>query len=366
MRYINNYSFICPGELGLSELHQELCAGFGGVADEVYPLARSNADLKAGLPHSYQELDRVCLLGLQAARPLLSSGQPVRLITGSSRGVCEKLETIIAATQKGAKGRPRWSPSTTQSALAATLAQHFQLGDIPIHVSAACATFALALEMAMVLPGEQDVVLLCADAPITEAVVTMLAAAKVLTKVQCSQPFGRMPTGMALSEGAVGVSLSKNPALNPLGAVIGVGQCMEPATMTGVHPEGLGLKKAIHLALNQAGVLPSEIDLVVTHGSGTLKGDQAEWRAVEAVFHGVTPKPSVTAHKWFLGHSLSPSVGISLLLALMHLKRGEIPSLPYPSFIPMERQSLRPGASLALILCMGFGGFHAAIIVRRL
>lgn len=46
--------------------------------------------------------------------------------------------------------------------------------------------------------------------------------------------------------------------------------------LTAPHPEGLGARKSMSDAINDAGLKPEDIDLVNTHGTSTPVGDVAE------------------------------------------------------------------------------------------
>ncbi len=84
------------------------------------------------------------------------------------------------------------------------------------------------------------------------------------------------------------------------------------------------------------GDLPSaEIDAIVMHAPGTIKGDLSEINAIKAIFG--EQLPALTTNKWKLGHTFGASGTLSMELAMLMLATSGI----YSSSIFFGKLNLR-------------------------
>ena len=79
---------------------------------------------------------------------------------------------------------------------------------------------------------------------------------------------------------------------------------------------GRGAAMAMQMALQNAGLEPSEIDYINAHGTSTPLGDKAETRAVKTIFGEHAYNLSISSTKSQLGHSLGASGGIELIVSI--------------------------------------------------
>jgi acyl transferase domain-containing protein/acyl-CoA synthetase (AMP-forming)/AMP-acid ligase II/acyl carrier protein len=148
-------------------------------------------------------------------------------------------------------------------------------------------------------------------------------------------------------------------------------------------PNGLAQQDVIRRALGGAGIEPSAVSYVETHGTGTPLGDPIEVDALKAVF---SRGRAADQPCWFgsvkanIGH-LEAAAGIAgLIKVVLSLRHGELPPHinlkrlnPYieidgtPFSIPTVRQSWpasgRPRT--AGVSSFGFGGTNAHVLVRE-
>jgi 3-oxoacyl-(acyl-carrier-protein) synthase len=89
------------------------------------------------------------------------------------------------------------------------------------------------------------------------------------------------------------------------GEFLGSGCTTEAEGLLAIRADGDGLAGAIAMALDDAGMRPTDVGMIVAHGSGTRQSDASEALAICRVF-GATAPP-VTAFKWAFGHPLAAS-----------------------------------------------------------
>ncbi len=186
--------------------------------------------------------------------------------------------------------------------------------------------------------------------------------------------FDRDRSGTVLGEGASAILLESEAGAtqrdaNILGEFLGAGSVTEATGVLDVRADGDGLRRAIELTLSDAGMSPGAVGMIVAHANGTRASDASEARALRQVF-GDNPPP-VTAFKWSVGHLIAASGVLDLSLALTCLHREIVPGIPtlrvfdpvLPT-LPVSASAQKPRANTALIICRGFGGMNAALIVR--
>ena len=150
------------------------------------------------------------------------------------------------------------------------------------------------------------------------------------------------------------------------GEIAGYGSTFDPRPGSGREP---GLRRAIELALDDAGLAPGEIDVVFADAAAIPELDRAEAAALSAVFgrHGVP----VTAPKTMTGRLNSGAASLDTAAALLSIRHELIPptmnSTPMPCYgLDMVlAEPRRAPVTAALVLARGYGGFNSAMVVRR-
>ncbi len=129
-----------------------------------------------------------------------------------------------------------------------------------------------------------------------------------------------------------------------------------------------GLRRAIELALDDAGLAPSQVDVVFADAAGIADLDRVEADAIRAVFgpHGVP----VTAPKTNTGRLYSGAASLDVASALLTIRDGMIPpttNVTVADEYELDLVSGAPRTTLAqavLVLARGHGGFNSAMVVR--
>lgn len=130
-----------------------------------------------------------------------------------------------------------------------------------------------------------------------------------------------------------------------------------------------GLRRAVELALVDAGIEAGDVDVVFADAAGLPKLDRAEALTLRELF-GVRGVP-VTAPKALTGRLLSGGGVLDVAAALMTIQEGVIPptvgtvTVPDDYDIDLVVGEARPTVVRnALVLARGRWGFNAAVVIR--
>ncbi|CAL9502333.1 ketosynthase chain-length factor [Streptomyces sp. enrichment culture] len=183
-------------------------------------------------------------------------------------------------------------------------------------------------------------------------------------------PFDAGARGHVPGEGGAILILENAEAARSRGArtygeIAGYGSTFDPKPGSGRPP---GLRKAIELALADAGATPDEVDVVFADAAAVPELDRIEAEALTAVF-GARGVP-VTAPKTMTGRLYSGAAPLDVATALLAIEEGLIP--PTTNVEPADGYDLdlvtgeaRPAeVRTALVLARGFNGFNSALVVR--
>ena len=100
----------------------------------------------------------------------------------------------------------------------------------------------------------------------------------------------------------------------------------------------------------------SEIDAIVMHAPGTIKGDLSEYKAIQNVFGDNLPM--LTTNKWKIGHTFGTSGVLSLEMAVLILQHQQFIPVPFAKPQP-QRKIIRK----ILVNAVGFGGNAVSVLV---
>ncbi|MET9184949.1 ketosynthase chain-length factor [Streptomyces tendae] len=183
-------------------------------------------------------------------------------------------------------------------------------------------------------------------------------------------PFDRDACGHVPGEGGAILILESAESARERGApsygeIAGYGATFDPRPGSGRPP---GLRKAVELALADAGARPGDVDVVFADAAGVPDLDRAEAAALTQVFgpHGVP----VSVPKTMTGRLYSGAAPLDLTTALLALRDGIVPATVNVKLSPEYGMDLvvdrprRLGLRTALVLARGYGGFNSAVVLR--
>jgi len=188
------------------------------------------------------------------------------------------------------------------------------------------------------------------------------------------RPFDAGRDGSVFGDGAGALVVETQAAAlrrsaNVIGEVLGGGYATEAEGLVAIRADGDGPARAIAGALADAQIDASDVGMIVAHGNGTPASDASEAAAIRTVF-GARPPP-VTAFKWAFGHLIAAAGIVDTLLALASLRRRVVPGVatlreldPACADLPISATHQTPRSQVALIICRGFAGTNAALLIR--
>jgi len=189
------------------------------------------------------------------------------------------------------------------------------------------------------------------------------------------KPFDAERRGTVLGEGAGVIALERESSarrrgVEPLAAVTGHG-CSCECQGGCAGPTAKAMTLAMKSALDRSGLNPSEIDLVMAHGDGTLAGDRSEIEAIQHVFSDGIENLHVSSSKGALGHLLAGAPLADAILTISMMNHGLIPatlhtSAPDPSirFHLVHGKPVKKDLKRVLINCQSCEGQAASIVLE--
>jgi 3-oxoacyl-(acyl-carrier-protein) synthase len=188
------------------------------------------------------------------------------------------------------------------------------------------------------------------------------------------RPFDIARDGSQFGEGAGALVLeteasAASRAAPVLGYVLGSGYATEGQGLLAIRADGDGPARAMAQALGDAGLRAADVGMIVAHANGTPLSDASEAAAIRTVFGDAVPP--VTGFKWAFGHLIAAAGIIETVIALAALKRNVVPGIatlraldPVCAGLPVSAKAQTPRSNVAMILCRGFAGTNAALLVR--
>jgi 3-oxoacyl-[acyl-carrier-protein] synthase II len=194
-----------------------------------------------------------------------------------------------------------------------------------------------------------------------------------------SRPYDKDRDGFVLGEGAGALILEEYEHALARGAkiyaeIVGCGASGDAYHMTAPHPEGLGARNVMHMALNDAGLKPEDVDYINVHGTSTPLGDPQEIKAIQHVFGEHAYQLNISSTKSMTGHLLGGAGVIESIACLLAINKGIVPPTinhftDDPEIDPKLNLTFNKAqnreVNVALSNTFGFGGHNASVIFKK-
>ena len=382
---ITGYGVVAPCGIGKQNFWQGLL-GQGVSGSHSVEIENWDPSPYFAGPKEARRADRCEQYALAAASEAISQSGTlpydatrIGTIFGTGIGGLRTLEDQVVVRVE--KGERRVSPflvpmmMSNASGAAISMRYGYQGPAETICTACAAATHALGYAARLVAWGRCDAVISGgAESAATITAVAGFANMTALSTTKVSKPFDKTRDGFIFGEGAavfvlerLDLALARNAKI--YGEVLGAGSNADAHHITAPSPGGVGAIACMRLALDDAGLSPSDIKQVNAHGTSTPLNDAAEASAVAEVF-GAT-KPPMTSIKGVTGHPLGAAGALEAAAVLLSFEHKLIPPTANTSVVDPQMSNVdivtgsprpwQPGPTISNNF--GFGGHNGSIIL---
>lgn len=330
-------------------------------------LTLANSDTK------YKNLDPTVLYAIYAARETISQAGweegDFGVNIGSSRGATALFEKYHREFIQKGEASTLSSPTTTLGNISSWVAHDLQTQGPEISHSITCSTalHSLLNGVAWLKSGMANKFLVGgSEAPLTPFTIAQMKALKIYSRFERNDPEGypcrafdldKKQNSMVLGEAASMACLEKGNLDNALACIEGLGYATEILEHNiSISSDAECFQRSMAMALGKTA--PNEVDAVVMHAPGTIKGDLSEVAAIKKIFG--KDMPALTTNKWKVGHSFGASGMLSLELAVLMLLHQEFIGVPYVKYDAMPKHIKK-----VMVNAVGFGGNAVSVLVGR-
>ena len=192
-----------------------------------------------------------------------------------------------------------------------------------------------------------------------------------------SRPFDVGRDGFVLGEGSGIIVLEEMERAKARGAdilaeVVGYGVTGDAYHMTQPENEGNGMRNAMRLAIESAGITPADVGYINAHGTSTPFNDKIETKAIRDLFGAHADNLAVSSTKSMTGHLLGAAGGVETAFTTLALKNGILPPTinhetpdPECDLFVCPNEAVTRDVEYALSNSFGFGGHNVSLCLRR-
>lgn len=316
-----------------------------------------------------------------------SNAERVGVLIGSGMGGAETLdagmETVLTAGPK--RLSPFFMPMFLGNMASGTVSIVTGAKGPNYSPVSACASSGHAIGEAMEIlrRGAADVMIAGgSEAPMARMVVAGFNAMGALSTRNdapqaASRPFDAGRDGFVLGEGGAVLILetaehAARRGADVLAIVSGYATTDDANHMVQPAPGGVGAARAMTLALEDAGLQPTDIGYLNAHGTSTQLNEKFETQAIKAAFGDHAYQLPISSTKSMTGHLLGGAGALEAAITICALRNGVVPptinqATPDPDcdldYIPNVARSVQ--AHHAMTNSMGFGGHNVSLILSR-
>ena len=296
-------------------------------------------------------------------------------------------ESVNVFHEKGySRVNPFAVPGSIPNMAAFAIGRQFQCLGPNYTITTACATGTHAIGEAceLIRRNAADVVITGGtEALIRDFAIVGFIAMRGLTlnyndsPEKASRPFDLNREGFVFSEGAgalivEGLEHAQKRGAQIYAEVVGHGASSDGFHMAAPDPNGAGPIRAMKWALQDANLLPGDIEYINAHGSSTPINDSTETRAIKSVFGEQAYNIPVSSTKSMLGHAMGASGALEAIACTLVIQHGWIPptinyETPDPEcdldYVPNQARQAKVEATLSN--SFGLGGQNACLVLKR-
>ena len=347
-------------------------------------------------PKQVKRLDRSSQFAMIAAREAFKDSginsentnlERVGVFVSSGIGglitIQEQCETYV--TKGHNRVSPMFIPMSIANMPAGNITIDLGLKGESISIVTACAssTHAIGEAYKTIKYGAEDVILAGgAEASICEMRIAgfenMKALCTASDKNRASIPFDKERSGFVMGEGAGVLVLEELEHAKARNAkiyaeLVGYGATSDGYHITSPAPEGEGAARAMKRAIEDAHILPEQIEYINAHGTSTSLNDVCETKAIKTAFgEEASKKVMVSSTKSNIGHLLGAAGAVEAIICTKAIQDELVPpTINYQvkdeecdlDIVPNEIRSHK--LNYVMSNSLGFGGHNASIILKK-
>lgn len=189
---------------------------------------------------------------------------------------------------------------------------------------------------------------------------------------KANRPFDKRRSGFLFSQGGAAVLVLEEldhavrRGAPIIAEIVGYAETFDAHSMMSIAPNGVEIERMIGLALDDSRLMPSDIQYVNAHGTGTQTNDVIESEVIERVFG---EEVLVNSTKSLIGHTVGASGAIEAAVTALSLKHQTThicKNLEEPiAKLNFVRTSESCDLEAALSQSFAFGGHNASLVLRR-
>lgn len=301
---------------------------------------------------------------------------------GGLPNIEEETRTMVA--RGWGRVNPFFAPMQLANMAASQVSILFNLRGFNSTIITACAAATQAIGEAteVIRRGKADVMVTGGtEAGICEIGLAAYSALRALSTrndepERASRPFDKDRDGFVAAEGSgILILESLDHALGRgatiLAEITGYAACADAFHIVAPDAEGSGAARCMKLALEDAGIMPSQVDYINAHGTSTPLNDRTETLAIKRVFGEGAHSIPISSTKSMVGHLLGAAGGVEAIACVKTILDGRIhPTINYETpdvdcdldYVPNVARQV--AVRTALSNGFGFGGQNASLVFQ--
>jgi len=404
---VTGTGLVTPLGIGTEKTWRNLCAGISGIG----PITRfDTSDFAVKIAAEVKDFNAEDFIDAKLARHLDlfvqyavaaanmaikeanlkvddSNAERVGVFTGNGIGGLTTIEKYhqICLESGPRKITPFFIPMVISNLSAGQISIVYGAKGPNLSVTTACAagTHAVGEAFRSISRGECDVAITGgSESTICPLAVGGFNAMKALSRhnenpEKACRPFDKDRDGFIISEGGGMLVLEELEYARRRGAdvhaeVVGFGLSGDGYHMAAPPEDGDGAVRCMRMALDDAELVPEDIDYINAHGTSTPLNDVVETRAIKTVFGEHAYKLAVSSTKSMTGHMLGGAGGIESVFLALAIKNQLIPPTinlenPDPEcdldYVPNRARETVIRAAISN--SFGFGGTNGVIAMKK-
>ncbi|MDR0854243.1 MAG: beta-ketoacyl-ACP synthase II [Clostridiales Family XIII bacterium] len=388
----SSWEAVCAGKNGIGKITKF------DISDQKVSMGAEVKDFEYPDKREGKRLDLFSQYGIVATGEALAqaglvigeniAAQRINTYVGSGIGGIMTLEAEIKKASQEGKG-----PKYVSAMLVPMIIGNMAAGNIAIAyglkgsaldlvTACSCGTHAIGEAFRTIRHGYADAVVAGAtEAPFAAVCFAGFANMKAMNTTddpaRASIPFDAERGGFVMGEGAGILVLeelehAKARGANILAEVVGYGTTCDAYHITSPAPTGEGAAASMKMAIESAGISPSQISYINAHGTSTPLNDLYETRAIKEVFGAAAYDIPVSSTKSMTGHMLGAAGGIEAVFCVGAIRDGIVPpTIGYKvADEELDLDYVTEGArkvsvEYTLSNNLGFGGHNGTVVFKR-